>query len=162
MIFFQKDKYLHILATKGEVGMIKIEKYKGLADSLFRVSLEADLLKNNSRMDVVFDKLIADTDEAYLQIIKFIRGFQEGTSDAENMRETINIVENVTKDNYKEHKFPMPLDKILNSMMEIAEDFNELNNEAEGDFKEEIRNLYKDFHSVFVKIHQYQEQLKKA
>ncbi|MHA1575675.1 MAG: hypothetical protein ACTSXL_06035 [Alphaproteobacteria bacterium] len=142
--------------------MIKIEKYKGLADSLFRVSLEADLLKNNSRMDVVFDKLIADTDEAYLQIIKFIRGFQEGTSDAENMRETINIVENVTKDNYKEHKFPMPLDKILNSMMEIAEDFNELNNEAEGDFKEEIRNLYKDFHSVFVKIHQYQEQLKKA
>ncbi|OQX94060.1 MAG: hypothetical protein B6I23_02525 [Rickettsiaceae bacterium 4572_127] len=142
--------------------MIGIEKYKELADSLFRVSLEADLLKNNSRMDVILDKLIADTDEAYLQIIKFIRGFQKGTSDAEKMRSNINIVENITKDNYKELSFPLPLDKILNLMMEIAENFNELNNEAEGDFKEEIRNIYKDFHSVFVKIHQYQEQLKKA
>jgi len=142
--------------------MIGIEKYKELADNLFRVSLDADLLKNNSGMDVILDKLIANTDETYLQIIKFIRGFQKGISDAENMRETINIVESITKENYKELKFPQPLDKILNSMMNTAEFFNELNSEAEGDFKEEIKNIYKDFHSVFVKIHQYQEQLKKA
>lgn len=92
--------------------MIGIEKYEELADSLFRVSLEADLLKNNSKMDIILDKLIADTEYGYIQIIKFIRGFQNGTSDAEKMRSNINIVENITKDNYKELSFPLPLDKI--------------------------------------------------
>jgi len=91
--------------------MIRIEKYKILMDNLFKIGVEAEMLKNNGGMDIVFDKIIADTDEAYLQIIKFIRGFQKGTSDAENMRETINIVENITKENYKDQKFPQPLDK---------------------------------------------------
>jgi len=142
--------------------MIRIEKYKDLMDNLFKIGVEAETLKVGAGIDIVLEKIIADTEYGYIQINEFIRGFQKGTSDAENMRSNINIVENITKDNYKELKFPLPLDKILNSMMNIAENFNELNNEADGDFKEEIKNIYKDFHSVFVKIHQYQEQLKKA
>jgi len=142
--------------------MVRIEKYKILMDNLFKIGVEAETLKVGAGIDIVLlEKIIADTEYGYIQINEFIRGFQKGISDAENMRETINIVENITKETYKEQRFPMPLDKILNAMMEIAENFNELNSEAEGDFKEEIRNFYKDFHSVFVKIHQYQEGLKK-
>ncbi len=142
--------------------MVRIEKYKNLMDNLFKIGVEAEMLKFGSKVDIILEKIIADTEYNYIQINEFIRGFQKGTSDAENMRSNINIVENITKDNYKELSFPLPLDKILNLMMQIGENFNELNNEAEGEFKEKIRNIYKDFHSVFVKIHQYQEQLKKA
>ncbi len=142
--------------------MIRIEKYKILMDNLFKIGVEAETLKVGARIDIVLEKIIADTEYGYIQINEFIRGFQNGTSDAENMRETINIVENITKENYKEQRFPMPLDKILNAMMEISEIFNELNQESSGDFQEDLKELYKQHHSLFVKIHQYQEQLKKT
>ncbi len=140
--------------------MEKIKGYEYLADNLFKVGVQAEVLKNNTGMDVILDKLIESTDEAYLQIIRFVRGFKDGYGDAENMRETINIVESITKENYKEKSFPLPLDKILNSLMGVSEIFNEIDSEAEGDFKKDMKELYKHFHSVFVNIHQYQEKLK--
>ncbi len=118
------------------------------------------MLKISGGIDTVLDKLIIDTDSAYIQLIKFIKGFKKGSSDAENMRKNINIVENITKENYKEKSFPYPLDRILNKMMEIAEIFNTIDDEADGDFKNDMKKLYKQHHSLFVKIHQYQENLK--
>ncbi len=140
--------------------MLDIKRYEDLTDSLFKIGVEAEMLKISGGIDTVLDKLIIDTDSAYIQLIKFIKGFKKGSSDAENMRKNINIVENITKDNYKEQRFPMPLDKILNAMMEISEFFNELNQESSGDFQEDLKELYKQHHSLFVKIHKYQEQLK--
>ncbi len=140
--------------------MLDIKKYEDLTDSLFKIGVEAEMLKISGGIDIVLDKLIIDTDSAYIQLIKFIKGFKEGSNDAENMRKNINIVENITKENYKEQRFPMPLDKILNAMMEISEFFNELNQESSGDFQEDLKELYKQHHSLFVKIHQYQEKLK--
>ena len=140
--------------------MLDIKRYEDLTDSLFKIGVEAEVLKIGGGIDTVLDKLIKNNDEAYLQIIQFIKGFKKGSSDAENMRKNINIVENITKENYKEKSFPYPLDRILNKMMEIAEIFNTIDDEADGDFKNDMKDLYKQSHNLFVKIHQYQEQLK--
>ncbi len=142
--------------------MLDIKRYEDLTDSLFKIGVEAEVLKISGGIDTVLDKLIKNNDEAYLQIIQFIKGFKKGSSDAEKMRKNINIVENITKDNYKEQRFPMPLDKILNAMMGVGEIFNELNQESSGDFQKDLKELYKQHHSLFVKIHQYQERLKSS
>ena len=140
--------------------MLDIKKYEDLTDSLFKIGVEAEMLKIGGGIDTVLDKLIKNNDEAYLQIIQFIKGFKKGSSDAEKMRKNINIVESITKQNYKEQSFPKPLDLILNHLMEIAEIFNTIDDEAEGDFKNDMKELYKQSHNLFVKIHQYQEKLK--
>ncbi len=44
--------------------------------------------------------------------------------------------------------------------MGIAEIFNTIDDEADGDFKNNMKELYKQSHNLFVKIHQYQENLK--
>ncbi len=140
--------------------MLDIKRYEDLTDSLFKIGVEAEMLKIGGGIDTVLDKLIKNNDEAYLQIIQFIKGFKKGSSDAENMRKNINIVENITKENYKEQSFPKPLDLILNHLMEIAEIFNTIDDEAESDFKNDMKELYKQSHNLFVKIHKYQEKLK--
>jgi len=128
--------------------MLDIKKYEDLTDSLFKIGVEAEMLKVGGGIDTVLDKLIIDTDSAYIQLIEFIKGFKKGSSDAENMRKNINIVENITKENYKEQSFPKPLDLILNHLMEIAEIFNTIDDEAEGDFKNDMKELYKQHHSL--------------
>ncbi len=132
-------------------------------EELFWVGALAQKLQdkaNNDGLYHILASLIVELEKGHKDLSQFSQGFQDGMTDAENMRNNIDICEGIDKENYKKLSFPMPLDKILNKMMEIAEIFNTIDDEADGNFKNDMKELYKEHHNLFVKIHNYQEKLK--